>query len=171
MLSEGARGSRDNVSGLPIGLNKDIMGRGSTNHHPPRNPHRLLIHLLHLPLRPPQLVRPDQPPQLHPPMPLPLRPSRFPQRKLRFLPFPVRLLLRREAGLGGYGGDGDGEGERVRGRGGVGQEGEGGEGGEDGFEVLWGCAVSCQWLSVTGCFDDITPPPGQNSFLAWRRGG
>ncbi len=31
MLSEGARGSRDNVSGLPIRLNKGIMGRGSTN--------------------------------------------------------------------------------------------------------------------------------------------
>ncbi len=31
MLSGGARGSRDNVSGLPIRLNKGIMGRGSTN--------------------------------------------------------------------------------------------------------------------------------------------
>ena len=33
MLSGGARGSRDNVSVLPIGLNKGIMGRGSTNLH------------------------------------------------------------------------------------------------------------------------------------------
>ena len=31
MLSGGARGSRDNVSVLPIGLSKGIMGRGSTN--------------------------------------------------------------------------------------------------------------------------------------------
>ena len=32
MLSGGARESRDNVSGLSIGVNKGIMGWGSTNH-------------------------------------------------------------------------------------------------------------------------------------------
>ena len=32
MLSKGARESRDNVSGLPIDLNKGIMSWGSTNH-------------------------------------------------------------------------------------------------------------------------------------------
>lgn len=31
MLVRGARESRDEVSGLPIGLNKGVMGWGSTN--------------------------------------------------------------------------------------------------------------------------------------------
>ena len=31
MLLEGARESRDNVSGVSIGLNKGIMGWGNTN--------------------------------------------------------------------------------------------------------------------------------------------